>query len=316
MQKPFLLGLGIAYVILGLVTTEWIIGPLRKTSVQAMTELGGLGLPVLALNTIDAADTAVRRENLLFSLSLSQEAEARAIARRALQNGWTSAIMLTSQNSWGQRMETAFGDEYVSGGGKITANAQFEPAENDHSELLTGLLKISESTDRKNRVQATLGISLNFEPIRRDDFDLFFLAATPVQGRQLRPQLRFHDAGDKPVLAMGRIYAGASDRIADRDLNGIFFPGTQWQLDQAENPESPDLASLRGGNLASLHALGIDAWNLLPWLPLMRKDTDLHYPGAVGSLFMNQHGRLLREPAWARFSRGRPVPAEWATLEN
>jgi outer membrane PBP1 activator LpoA protein len=290
---------------------QWIIGPLRRESVKALSELGSLGLPALVLNNIVRSVPSQGSDDLLFSLSLSQEQEARSIARRALRNGKESAIMVTANNPWGQRMEAAFGEEFISGGGSIMANAQFEPSENDLSSLLTGLLQIDESYDRKNRVQATLGIALNFEPTRRDDFDLIFLAANPAQGRQIRPQLKFHEAGEVPVYAMSRIYNGTEDPTANQDINGVYFPSTRWQISTPAKPEVSNLSSLRDGNLASLHALGNDAWNLLPWLPLMRKDTDLHFPGAVGSLTMGQDGQLIRDPAWAQFSSGRPVPVEW-----
>jgi outer membrane PBP1 activator LpoA protein len=295
---------------------QWIIGPLRNTSVAALANLGGLGLPVLALNSFEADNSDSPRNNSLFSLSLSQEQEAKAIARRALANGWTAAILLTADNAWGQRMESAFAEEFIAGGGKVTTSAPFDPAVSDHGELLTGALMISDSHDRKNRVQATLGINLNFEPTRRDDFDVFFLAATPAQGRQIRPQLRFHEAGDKPVFAMGRIWSGIDEATANQDLNGVYFPTTNWQLQQPTGEGQAGFNSLRGGALASLHALGIDAWSVLPWLPLLRKDTDLQFPGAVGSLYMSENGQLLRDPAWAQFSRGRPVPVAWEQPEG
>jgi len=295
---------------------QWIIGPLRRESVFALSELGSLGVPVLALNNAGGTESPEIQNQLLFNLSLSQEDEARAVARQVLENGREKAIMLIANSPWGQRMEVAFGEEFISGGGSIMASAQFESTENDHSALITSLLKIDESKDRKNRVQATLGIPLNFEPSRRDDFELFFIAATPVQGRQIRPQLRFHEAGDKEVYAMSRIFDGANDLTADRDLNGIYFPSTHWQLSRPTGSGDSDFASLRGGDFAPLHALGNDAWNLLPWLPLMRKDPDLYYNGAIGSLHMTPDGQLLREPAWAQFSGGRPVEVEWDIQEN
>ena len=81
----------------------------------------------------------------------------------------------------------------------------------------------------------------------------------------------------------------------------------------------PGLASLRNGAMASLFALGQDAWNLLPWLELMRKDPDFAFPGASGTYSMGRGGidrggidrdggGLRREPAWAVFSGGLPVP--------
>ena len=295
---------------------QWIIGPLRRESVEALSELGSLGVPALALNSTSQSSDSRSADNLLFRLSLSQEEEARAVAARALENGHTRAILLSANNSWGSRMEAAFGDAFVSGGGVIATASKFSPLENDHSGLMTELLRIDDSNERRNRLQATLGVNLNFEPSRRDDFDFFFLAASPLQGRQIRPQLRFHDAGGKAVYAMGRIYSGAVDRTTDQDLNDVIFPTTQFQLSAMENGDSPEFSSLRSGNSAALHALGRDAWNLLPWLTLMRKDPDLTFQGSVGALNVRQDGQLLREPVWAQFSRGRPTAVTWPDSDS
>ena len=56
------------------------------------------------------------------------------------------------------------------------------------------------------------------------------MAANPKEGRELKPLLRFHDAGDIPVYAMGRIFSGKVQQASNQDLNGIVFPVTAWQL--------------------------------------------------------------------------------------
>ena len=146
---------------------------------------------------------------------------------------------------------------------------------------------------------------------QQDDFDAFFLAAGPEQARQLRPQLRFFEMGDKPVLAMSRVFSGVPDRIADQDLNGIMLPLTRVHLSAIDTQSLPELASLRGGSLTSLYALGADAWNLLPWLPLLSRDRELGFQGAVGDLRAGDNGRLIRAPAWAIFAGGQPIPVRW-----
>ena len=176
--------------------------------------------------------------------------------------------------------------------------------------MLTRLLRIDQSKQRKTDLQSVLGVPLTFEPSRRNDFDFVFLAATPVEGRELKPLLRFHNAADIPVYAMGRVYSGAIERTADQDLNDIIFPSTPWQLQAAsETTLLPD--SVRGGSFGNLYALGQDAWRLLPWIPLMQKDPDLWFAGGIGALRLRTDGRMYREPAWAKFSSGRPLPYQW-----
>lgn len=227
---------------------------------------------------------------------------------------------MVPDSAWGTRIESAFSAAFVRGDGQITASTRFNSAENDHSAMLTQVLKIDASNRRRSDLQSWLAVPLSFEPIRRYDFDFIFLAANPVAGRELKPLLRFHDAGDVPVFAMGRIYSGRLKRSSDQDLNGVVFPATRFQLEQARgNTTAADvttLKSLRGGTYDNLYALGQDAWRLLPWLPLMQKDPDLWFAGEVGALRLQGDGSFYREPAWAQFSAGRPVAYQWPHTGN
>ena len=250
------------------------------------------------------------RAGVVNSLSLSNTHEATTIAARALAQGQREAIVIVPDNAWGKRIEAAFSMAFEQGGGQIMASTRFATAESDHSAMLTQLLEIDASKQRKSDLQSWLGITLTFEPSRRHDFGFIFLAASPAEGRELKPLLRFHDAGDVPVYAMGRIFSGRIDRASDQDLNGIVFPATRWQL-QAERSDNITPASVRGGVYGNLYALGLDAWRLLPWLPLMQKDPDLWFPGEVGSLRLQPDGSFNREPEWAQFSAGAPTAFQW-----
>ena len=136
------------------------------------------------------------------------------------------------------------------------------------------------------------------------------MAASPPEGRELKPLLRFHDTGDVPVYAMGRIFSGRVEKASDQDLNGILFPTTPWQLG-ATDKTTLALDSIRGGAFGNLYALGQDAWHILPWLSLMQKDSDLWFPGETGALRLQENGHLHRQAVWAQFSAGRPVPYQW-----
>ena len=288
---------------------DQIIGPLRRESVEAMLNLPGMATPVLALNDLpDPWVELAGLEGRVRGLSLSQDAEAAAIARRAAASGYQRAMVLAPETEWGERMASAFQDEFLRDDREIVAALRYPERENDHSALLERALKIDESEARKRRIENTLQTRVGFEPIRRDDVDMIFLAANATQARLIRPQLRFHDAGDIPVYATGRVYDGQPDAIRNQDLNGIRFPTTRWQLEHVADDALPELASLRGGALAPLFALGNDAWNMLPWLGLMNRDAGFAFPGESGDYRAGLDGALLREPAWAEFERGRPAP--------
>jgi hypothetical protein len=224
-----------------------------------------------------------------------------------LDAGHLRALLLLAEGRWGERAESAFLDAYLEGGGEVVALGRFDAANADHSAALTDLLRIEASRERKQRLQGSLGIPLAFEPSRRDDFEAIFMAADPELGRQLKPQLKFFDAGAKPVYAMSRVFSGQTDPTGDRDLDGVLIPATRWATEPSAFAGAEQLDSLRGGRFGTLFVLGRDAWDLLPWLPLMRKDPEFAFPGAVGDLRLAADGRLLREPVWARFEGGRPV---------
>lgn len=293
-----------------------IIGPLRNDSASALASLGNPGVPILLLNEpTESTPAGPEQKTSVNSLSLSQAEEAMAIADNALSHNLKKAILLVSDSAWGARIETAFATRFVQGEGQIADITRFNPAVEEFSDMLTRLLKIDASKQRKADLQSRLGIPLNFEPSRRDDFDFIFMAASPEEGRELKPLLRFHDAGDVPVYAMGRIFNGRQEAASDQDLNDIVFPVTTWQL-QITGADMPPLESIRGGSYANLYALGQDAWRVLPWLPLMQTDPDLWFPGAIGDLRMQADGHLERRPAWAQFSSGQPVPYLWPEAER
>lgn len=292
---------------------EWIIGPLRRESVQLIVDQPGAAVPGLLLNWPErptpgpftaAEPTPPAGETDFFSLSLSQEAEARAVAEHMLASGHRQAILLLADNGWGERTEQAFMDAYLEGGGEVVSLERFRAGDADHSTKLTRLLQIEDGRERRRRLQSLLNLPLEFEDSRRDDFGAFFMAADPALGRQLKPQLRFFDAGEKPVYAMSRVYAGRPDPSADGDLNGVMVPATRWALRTDASEDAP-LASLRSGAFGNLHALGRDAWDILPWLEMMAREPGFAFPGAIGDLALSPGGRLQRTPVWAEFRRGR-----------
>jgi len=292
---------------------DHIVGPLCTESVEALLNLAGLATPVLALNELPQDFTPPPGlAGQLHGLSLSQEAEVVAVARHAVASGFQRAIVLAPDSAWGERMAAVFEDEFLQGDRQIVAASRYPEEENDHSALLERALRLDESKQRGEQLENTLQIPLEFVPVRRSDVDVIFMAASATQAKQIRPQLRFLDAGDVPVYATGRIYSGEPDSARNQDLDGVRFPITPWALEHAKRKSIPDVASLRNGAMASLFALGQDAWNLLPWLELMRKDPDFAFPGASGSYSIDRGGSdgggLRREPAWAVFSGGLPVP--------
>jgi outer membrane PBP1 activator LpoA protein len=287
---------------------QQVIGPLRKEAVENLVSLPGLATPVLALNDLPEPFLAPPGlEGQLAGLSLNQEAEVAAIAAHAAASGYRRAIVIAPESPWGERMASTFEAKFLQDERQIIAATRYLESENDHSAVLERVLLIDESKARAQRLENVLQMPLEFEPTRRTDVDVIFMAAIPTQAKLLRPQLRFLDAGNVPVYATSRVYNGQPDTARNQDLDGIRFPITPWELAHATEEDVPELASLRGGAMASLFALGQDAWNILTWLDLMRKDPQFVFPGQSGYYRIGSTGRIDREPAWAQFELGRPV---------
>lgn len=288
---------------------DWIIGPLEKSSVEALVNLAGLITPLLALNELPPeSDMPPGLSDHHYGVSFSPDEDVRSLAREVIRAGFRRALILAPESDWGERMAQNFRDEFLQNDRQIIASGRYLESDNDHSAVLESMLKIDQSKARKKGLENTLQLKLEFEPVRRNDIDVIFLAAGSKQGRLIRPQLRFNFAGDIPVYAAGRIFSGQPDPLADQDLNGVRFPITPFEIGFDPDDPATALASLRGGLFANIYALGKDAWCLLPWLDLMRRDPDFRFPGASGLYHIGLSGRLLREPAFAIFSAGLPAP--------
>jgi outer membrane PBP1 activator LpoA protein len=288
----------------------FIVGPLLKRAVE---QLAGAGprVPALALNFLpDEMPTP----SGFFQFSLSPEDEARQSATRALRDGHRRAIVLAPNTGWGRRLLTAFTSAMDESGGEVVTYRFYDPGATDLSSTIESLLLLDESTARERRLSANLRKALEFEPRRRNDFDLLFLAANSAGGRLVRPQLRFHYAADIPVYSTSAIYqVGAG---GNRDLDGVMFPDMPWVVD----PEHPaavwrkTLSQLYPSRFAAqdrLFAMGFDAHALVPWLYERIGYLDRPIAGATGTLLMDDLGRIRRQLPWAVVSDGKAQQVRW-----
>ena len=155
--------------------------------------------------------------------------------------------------------------------------------------------------------------NLKFEPRRRQDVDFIFLAAFPRQARLIRPQLKFHYAGNIPVYATSHIYSGKRNRHADRDMDDIIFEDIPWVLYTPNNtpPLQKNIDQLwpeESDQYTRLFAMGIDAYNLIPHLNHLKSYSYERYNGETGILSLDEYHRIFRQLSWARFRNGIPRP--------
>jgi hypothetical protein len=288
---------------------EFVIGPLRKEAVEAVLTQPLLPVPVLALNQIETTLPDITGR---FQFGLAPEDEAREAARRAWREGYTRGIALLPDTEWGERVYTAFAQEWEALGGVILENRRYDSTRADHSEIISAVLNLDNSKARHRQLSAHLGRQLDFEPRRREDVDFVFLVASPAQARLIRPQLRFFRATTVPVYATSRVYGGTPNAATDSDMDGITFCDMPWVLDSGSNWKhlQQGINEYWGANAtryARLYALGIDAWRIVPYLGGLGGSMFGAYHGVTGNLSLDSQGIINRTLRCARFSNGLPV---------
>ncbi len=288
---------------------EFVVGPLGRQAVDALTAEGDLLRPTLLLGMSESPTT---QPTHVFEFGLQPEDEARQVAMRAHRQHHRVAAIAYPASDWGERVRGAFSSAWQQLGGIVAEAQPYAPQQIDYSIPLKRLLNVDESELRGARLDAALGQSIEFEPRRRTDIDFLFIAANSRDGRLLKPQINFFRAHDLPVYATSHIWPGRRDPANDADLDGVRFGDMPWMLDQGSRVRA--LRALQGqwagrySELDRLYALGLDAYSVLPLLDTLRDNAQARFNGVTATLRVSGT-RLQRELTWARFEQGVALPA-------
>jgi outer membrane PBP1 activator LpoA protein len=289
---------------------DFIVGPLTREEVVAAADFPGPRAPLLALNFLPAEHVAPPR---FYQDALSPEDEARLAARRILEDHHRHGVALVPAGDWGTRVLAAFRQELTAGGGDLIGTAQFDTARTDYSGPITEVLRISDSMARHKRLESVLGTKLQFEPRRRGDIEFIFAPAQANIERLLRPQLRFHYAGDIPTYATSDAFE--PELHANDDLDGLMFPDMPWMLggDLADAVRSVTHEAWPNGGPyhGRLFAFGFDAFRLAQALRRQGVAGSVSVDGLTGRLSIDSERRVRRELGWAQLHNGevRLLPA-------
>lgn len=295
---------------------DFIVGPLEKQALTKLSARAGLSVPTLALNQVPpapdmAAGAGADILPALMQFSLSPEDEARQVAERASADGYGRALVIMPDDEWGRRLHGAFREGWSASGGVILETTVYEPRTNDFGAPVKQMLNVDGSEFRTRRLRQALSRTLNNRARRRQDADMIFMAAFPIAGRQIIPQLRFHGAGRLPVYATSHIFTGNVNPAADADMNGVVFPDLPWVL--APGGQISPIKTLIDHNFKAastayqrLHAFGADAFNLIPHLARLAYEDEAEFHGATGALSMSDDGRITRKLPWGKIVNGKP----------
>jgi uncharacterized protein len=281
---------------------DFIVGPLLK---EDLAELSGAMLPAVPSLALNWADPGSELPAWMYQFSLAPEEEAVAAALRAARDGHRRAVVLAPDTDAGRRMANSFAAAFSESGGEVLGSQLYDARDRDFSVEITALLLINESRARHQQLQRHLGRSLEFEPRRRQDADLLFLAARAGEAVLIRPQLRFHFASELPIYATSSIYDPG--RADNSDLDGVLFADMPWRVG-ARDVELMQRFDAFGAHALErsgrLFAFGLDAYRLVPLLHNRSGALGAGIEGVTGALRLADDGRLLRQPEWGRFQRG------------
>ena len=291
---------------------EFIVGPLTRDEVTAAADLGDARPPILALNFLPQERPGPVG---FYQFALSPEEEARAVARRILADGRRHGVAVVPEGDWGVRVLTAFRQELEAGGGVLLADVALDSTRNDWAPEITQVLRIQGSRARAKRLESILGTKLAFEPRRRADLEFIFAPSSAAStARLVRPQLRFHFAGDVPTYATSDAFE--PDPNANEDMEGLMFPDMPWMLgsDLADSVRAAarDAWPTGGPRRNRLFAFGFDAFRLSS--ALRTGGPNVNVDGLTGRLTIDGDRRVHRELAWAQLHNGQTKPLVAATV--
>ena len=282
---------------------DFIVGPLTREEVTAAADFPGLHVPLLALNFLPAERTPPAQ---FYQYALSPEDEARLVARRVLEEHHRRGVALVPAGEWGTRVLAAFRQELQAGGGELTGTGQIDSTRTDYSAAITEVLRTSDSTARYHRLESILATKLQFEPRRRNDIEFIFAPAPANLERLLRPQLRFHFAGDLPTYATSDAFE--PDVHANQDLEGLMFPDMPWMLggDLADAVRAATREAWPNGgpHRGRLFAFGFDAFRLTEALRHVGVSGNISVAGLTGQLSLDAQRHVRRELGWAQLHDG------------
>ena len=248
-----------------------VVGPLTRDGVTAVASSGRVAVPTLALNVLDGAYPLPPG---LYVLSLQVEAEARQVARLAVNDGRLNAFSITGDTPLLRRIHEAFSAEFTRRGGRIVGKYGF-----------------TANTAELGRIRQSIGA---------DRADMVFLALDFPQARLVRPYL-----GALAVYATSQVHPGRSAPLAGFDLAGVRFLDMPWLL-QPDHPAvmvypRPDFRDAL--DLDRLYALGIDAFRV--GLALLRGQGRLPLDGVTGHLSLGPDNQFVRKLTGAQFAEGK-----------
>ena len=287
-----------------------VVGPLLKENVEEVIK-SNTPLNVLALNQPEKVES---RANLCY-FALSPEDEARDAARHIHQQGKQTPLLLVPRGALGDRVVSAFADEWLKLGGasvlqqRFGSTAELRAGVNDGGGIALSGTPVSTLPSAQNSI---LGSADEMPVSSGGSVDAAYILATPEQIAYIKPMIAMRNGSQSNVT----LYASS------RSAQGTAGPDFRLEMEGLQYSEIPMLAGSNPSlmqqalsavrndySLARLYAMGADAWSLANHFTQMRQTPGFELNGNTGDLTANQDCVINRKLSWLKYQQGKVVPA-------
>ena len=287
-----------------------VVGPLLKENVEEVIK-SNTPLNVLALNQPEKVES---RANLCY-FALSPEDEARDAARHIHQQGKQTPLLLVPRGALGDRVVSAFADEWLKLGGasvlqqRFGSTAELRAGVNGGGGIALSGTPVSTLPSAQNSI---LGSADEMPESSGSSVDAAYILATPEQIAYIKPMIAMRNGSQSNVT----LYASS------RSAQGTAGPDFRLEMEGLQYSEIPMLAGSNPSlmqqalsavrndySLARLYAMGADAWSLANHFTQMRQTPGFELNGNTGDLTANQDCVINRKLSWLKYQQGKIVPA-------
>ncbi|WP_235605238.1 penicillin-binding protein activator [Rheinheimera salexigens] len=293
--------------------TDFVIGPLLKNQVDAISQLEQWTWPTLFLNSQDLAIPS-RPNQFFFALSMEDEAQQTALLFQ--QKDYQQPVVISAANNISLRMQQQFAQSWQQLGHPAPQLYQFND-KSDLEALINQLLETGQSNARVKQIDNLVSDKMHSDTHSRLDIDAIYLIADPVQTQLFKPfvDVSVNETAPKlPIYASSRSHSTSLDRTEQRDLNGLTFTEMPWMLPLKTNPalrdEYQQLFQSQDESLQRLFAMGFDAYRLIGSLRQQQQLTSIVFPGLTGQLRLHANGSIVRQLSWARYHNNRLIAVQ------
>ncbi|MDG3089070.1 penicillin-binding protein activator [Vibrio hannami] len=280
---------------------DFVVGPLVKSEiedVQAVLDTRAEPIPMLALNfPEDLADNPG-----YCYLTLSPEQEVSQAAKHLSGQGFKYPLILAPKGALGKRVTDAFQKEWAVDN-KTEVEVAYFGSKAQLQQTIDTVFGLKSSQARIVQMDNLLKTETENQPRSRRDIDSVYIVARSSELTLIKP---FIEVAINPEATPPKLFSNSRSNSGKRqfeDLSGVVYSDIPLLVEDNEvlNTQMSELWPEQSNGQKRLHALGMDAYQLITELPKMQVVPDYRVHGKTGVLSMGEQCIIQREVDWAEY---------------